>query len=301
MNRKKDVLLRSMLFLPATNERFVEKALESDADAIILDVEDSVPPANRQEAREKLKQYFAKDLFKEKTVFIRINEIGSEDFIEDIKCFAFEGLTGFMPSKIRSAGDIIFLDKLLSLIEQSKKIPQGTYALAPLIETAEAVNNVEEIAFSSDRLLALCLGGEDYLNDLHSTYVHMYDAIFFPRVKIVNAARAAGILPIDTPYLELKDFEGYETEERRMYQMGFAGDLLVNPSQIVYANRCFSPSEEELSFSQNIMEAAKNAKEEKATGIAVYDGKMIGPPMIKRAETVLKLRKLIDEKENNGN
>lgn len=294
--KSEEILLRSMLFVPAYNKKFIEKSITCDADAIILDMEDSIPAEHRQEARDNIKHYFARDAFKNKTVFIRINEIGSKDFIEDIKQLVFGSLSGYMPSKIKSAEDIVFLDKLLGLMEKDHGIENGKFSLVPLIETAEAVNNAENIACASARMLAICLGGEDYLNDVHCTYIHLNDAILYPRAKIINAARAAGILPIDTPFLELRDSAKYIEEERKMYKMGFAGNLLINPVQIALANECFSPSEEEMEFSKKIIDAAVYAKRENASGIAVYEGTMVGPPMIKRAENVLRLWDLICQK-----
>lgn len=299
--RAEDFILRSMLFVPAFNRKFIEKALSCEADALILDMEDSVPPVHRQEAREILKEYFAKGCFRGKNVFIRINEMGSKDFVEDIKNLIFDDLTGFMPSKVCDAGDIVFLDRLLEMVELDYGYPKGKILLTPLIENASAVNHVEEIAAASERMLAICFGAEDYLNSIGCTYIHLNDAIQAPRSKIVNAARAAEILPIDTPYLNLPDDEGYWQEERMMYQIGFAGHLLINPKQIELANKCFSPAHDEIVFSEKIIEAVELAKKEKKSGVAVYEGTMIGPPMIKRAKLVLKRADLIKRMDNEKN
>lgn len=294
----RDMLLRSMLYVPGNNVKFLKKAVTCDADALILDLEDSVPESERKTARNNIVDYISSGRYKGRIVFVRINELGTKDFVEDMKSVAIEGVTGFMPTKIKTTEDIVFIDRLLSLIEIDRGLEDGYFILAPLIETVEAVNNVEDIAKSSTRLRALCFGGEDYLNDLQSTYIHFGSAIEYPRHKIVNACRANGLLPIDTPYLELKDYEGYCREEREMYKIGFAGNELVNPGQIEYANRCFSPTCEEIEFSERIIEASERAKNEKNSGIAVYEGKMIGPPMIKRARTVLHLRDLINNRNS---
>lgn len=293
----RDFLLRSMLFVPAYNTRFIDKALMGDADAIILDMEDSIPPELRQEARNTITGYFDRGAFKGKNIFIRINDLESKDFLEDIRQLVFEDLTGYMPSKIESEDDIKFLDKLLSLIEMERGWEKGKFLLTPLIESVSAIYRVNEIALASSRMLALCFGGEDYLNDLGSTYTHFEKAFLMPRSNIVNAARMAGIYPIDTPYLQLNDMEGYVREETEMYRMGFAGHLLINPKQIEAANECFSPSEEEIIFSKEIMEGAELARKEKASGISVHNGVMIGPPMLKRAKTVLKQNELILQKK----
>lgn len=283
-----DFLLRSFLFLPAYNRKFIEKAIVSDADAIILDMEDSVPCAKREEARQIIKECHDTGLFKNKKTFIRINNIGTADFVSDISQLCLKGIDGFMPSKIECADDIVFIDKLLSFMEIKESIDCNHFLLAPLIETTNAVKNVEEIAKSSRRIVALCLGGEDYLNDLGSVYTYQESALVYPRAKIVNAARANGLLPIDTPYLNVGDLEGFEKNGLLAYKNGFAGNLLINPKQINSANKVFSPNEEQVNQAKRIINAIKNTGSEDDASIVMLDGGMIGPPMRKRAESVIR-------------
>lgn len=295
MNKK--LLLRSFMFLPAYNQKFIDKALNSDADALILDMEDSVPVEQRQAARENIIEYNNKGLFANKSIFIRINEIGTVDFAEDITQLVLSDITGLMPSKIANAEDVVFIDKMLSVLELKNGIAVGTIKLAPLIETTGAVMDIQRIAQASDRLVALCFGGEDYLNDLGSTYTYQESAFVVPRAMIVNAARTAGLLPIDTPYLNIADVEGFEAKEREAYKNGFAGCLILNPKQIDPANRAFSPDEEKVEYSRRVIEAVRLAAEESKSGVAMLDGVMVGPPMRKRAQTVLEQNELIHTKE----
>ncbi len=290
-----NMLLRSFMFLPAYNRKFIEKALQSDADALILDLEDAVPPVYRQEARNNIIEYSRNGKFVGKKIFIRINEIGTKDFAKDIDQMILEGITGFMPSKISDAGDIYFLDRLLSMQEVKCDLEKGTFLLAPLIETAKAVLNAYEIAKASSRMVAICLGGEDYLNDLGSTYTYHTPAFSYPRATIVNAARAAQILPIDTPYLNINDLEGFRTAEKEAYKNGFSGCLLLNPKQIEVANTVFSPDEDEIEYSQNLIKVFEDTMGKQDIGIAMYRGVMIGPPMLKRARYVVNQRKLIED------
>ena len=295
MNKK--MLLRSFMFLPAYNTKFIDKALSSNADALILDMEDSVPLAQRQSARENIIDYNNKGLFNNKNIFIRINEIGTKDFAEDITQLVLKGITGFMPSKIMNAEDVVFLDKMIEVLEIKNNIEVGTIKLSPLIETTSAVMDINRIAKASKRLVALCFGGEDYLNDLGSTYTYQESAFVMPRAMIVNAARAAGLLPIDTPYLNIADVEGFEEKERAAYKNGFAGCLILNPKQIDPANRAFSPDEEKVEYSKRVIEAVEVAAVENQSGVAMLDGSMIGPPMRKRAQNVLEQVALINSKE----
>lgn len=290
----KGLLLRSFMFLPAYNTKFIDKALGSDADALILDMEDSVPKAQRQVARENIIAYSEKGLLSKKNIFIRINELNTKDFAEDITQLVVSDILGFMPSKVETAEDVVFIDKLLEVLELKNNFPVGTFKLAPLIETTKAIVNINEIAKASKRLVALCFGGEDYLNDLGSTYTYQESAFIIPRAMVVNAARAEELLPIDTPYLNIADLEGFEIKEREAYKNGFAGCLILNPKQIEPANRAFSPDEEKVAYSKRVIEAVKLAEVENQSGVVMLDGGMVGPPMRKRAKTVLEQYELIN-------
>lgn len=281
--------LRSFMFLPAHNRKFLDKAITCEADAVILDLEDGVPPFKRAEARENIREYSNQRLFdNRKNIFIRINPIESQDFVSDIEELTLPCIDGFMPSKVDSAKDIEFLDRLLDFYERKKGYSTGKYKLAPLIETTKAIDNVSEIAKASSRLVALCLGGEDYLNDLGSVFTYQESAFVYPRAILVNAARANGLLPIDTPYLDIKDVDGFKNHCVIAYKNGFAGGLILSPRQIEAANEAYSPDEEKVKLSRRVIEAVRQANEEGVSGVAMLDGTMVGPPMRKRAETVLK-------------
>lgn len=289
-------LLRSMLFVPAYNEKFIEKAMACDADAIIFDLEDSVPWTKKEEARGVLKTYLEQGDFQGKQLFLRVNELGTEDLTEDLKLITGQCLCGIVTPKINSASDIEVFSRLLEECENREGLDVGTLKLLPLIETAEAVLNVQSIAGSSERMIALLFGGEDYLDSVSGQHEYPPQAFDVPRAMIVMAARMHHLLPIDTPYLDLKNEEGFMQEEGHSYAMGFAGILLVNPKQIPWANRCFRPSDAEVNQAEAILGAVEKAKQEGGS-IAILDGKMIGPPMLKRANKVLELYRLIREKE----
>ena len=284
----KRLKLRSFMFLPAHNKKFLDKAVTCAADAVILDLEDGVPPFKRQEARENIISYNNQGLLKNKKIFIRINPIDTNDFINDIEELTLSDIDGFMPSKADNAKDIEFLDRLLDFFERKKDIPSGQFMLAPLIETTKALDNISQIASASNRLVALCLGAEDYLNDLGSVFTYQESALVYPRAMLVNAARANGLLPIDTPYLDIRDVEGFKKNETMAYKNGFAGCLILSPRQIDAANEAFSPDAEKVKLSRRVISAVREASEAGISGVAMLDGTMVGPPMRKRAETVLK-------------
>ena len=198
------------------------------------------------------------------------------------------GICGLMPSKIRTAEDIVFIDKLLTFFEIKNGLPEGQIALAPLIETTDSVANVDKIASASDRLIALCLGAEDYLNDLGSTYIYQESALVVPRANMVNAARMNGLLPIDTPYLNVRDIDGFKENSKQAYKNGFAGRLILGPRQVEAANEVFLPDEEQVARARRVIEAVEEANRTGVSGVAMLDGGMVGPPMLKRARTIMK-------------
>lgn len=281
--------LRSFMFLPAHNTKFLDKAISCTADAVILDLEDGVPSSKRPEARQNIVSYAERGLLSgRRNIFIRINPIDTDDFVEDIEKLTLKEIDGLMPSKIDSEKDIEFLDRLLDFYERKKGLPVGQFKLAPLIETTKGLDSIREIAKSSGRLIALCLGGEDYLNDLGSVFTYQQSALSYPRAVLVNTARANGLLPIDTPYLDIKDVDGFRENEILAYKNGFAGCLILSPRQIEAANEAFTPDHEKIELSRRVIAAVKEANETGLSGVAMLDGTMVGPPMRKRAETVLK-------------
>jgi citrate lyase subunit beta/citryl-CoA lyase len=280
--------LRSFMFLPAHNTKFLDKAIACAADAVILDLEDGVPSFKRPEARANIVSYACQGLLAaRKNIFVRVNPMDTDDFVADMEDLTLEAIDGFMPSKIDSANDIEFLDRLLCFLERRKHLPVGKFKLAPLIETTKSVENIGGIARASRRLVALCLGGEDYLNDLGSVFTYQQSALAYPRARLVNAARANGLLPIDTPYLDIKDVEGFRENETLAYRNGFAGCLILSPRQIGGANEAFSPTLEKIELSRRVIATVREASESGTSNVAMLDGTMVGPPMLKRAETVL--------------
>lgn len=292
----KKILLRNMMYVPAYREKFIEKSLTAPADAIIYDLEDSVPDVFKPEAREILRSYIEKGVFKNRTVFVRLNPLESNMLSEDLKYVLHEDITGFMPSKIYTAADMDYYDKLITQLEAENNIPIGHFKLTPLIETTSAVMDIYNIAKQTKRTVAVCFGGEDFLNDLEGLHKEPPRSLDYPRAAIAIAARAAGVQPIDTPYLAIHNEEGFIKEENISFEMGFAGIQILSPRQIPLANQCFTPDTDEVERSKAIVEACKKSAQE-GSGVAMYKDKMIGPPMRKRAEKVLETMELIREHE----
>lgn len=288
-------LLRSMLFVPGYNEKFMTKAVDCDADALILDIEDSVPAVSRPSAREMIRNFLTNRAFANKQVFIRVNELLTKDLEEDLKLIECPDIMGIVTPKIYSAEDLLAFEKKILEKEREYGKPEGKVKLAPLIETAGAVMNLTEIAKASKRTIALLYGGEDFLSDVWGKHIPDVDSFFVARGQVVMAARMNGLLPIDTPFLDLKNEEGYKHDQRKSAALGFAGDLLVTPQQIEWAHEIYTPTNGELERSKAILAVAEEIRKQ-GGGIVKLNGKMIGPPVMKQAQRVMDIYKLIEEK-----
>lgn len=286
-------LFRSMFFVPGHVEKYIQKAVLLNTDAIILDVEDAVPATKKDLARRTIKTALEIGLLQNKQIIIRINELDNGEVLADLDHVLHKDVLGIMPSKVYSILDMAFFDEVLRQYEHKMDLVEGHFKLFPLIETLLALENINQIANSTDRIIGLAFGGEDYLKELggmHGENDHTFD---YPRTKIAVAAKAAGLQAIDTPYLDVHDIDGFTKREQKSRDLGFEGCLLIHPKQIDVAHICFSPTSEELIIAKRIYDSV-NYAEEKGLNVALLDGVLIGPPMKKNAHKVLKKKQLID-------
>ncbi len=277
--------LRSMTFVPAYHTRFLDKAVTFPTDALILDLEDSVPWSFKEQARRNLREYLEQGRFQQ-TVYVRVNAIDTGLLLQDLHAALHPATAGIMFTKVKDERDIVYLDKLLSQLERDLGFEDGRFEMCPLIETASAVMRAYEIATASTRMVALTFGAEDYLRELDGLHREHGTSLLVPRSMIVMAARAAGIEPIDTPYLDIHNLDGLRRELALARELGFSGNLLLHPSHIEPANEAFSPSREEIAEARAIIDAIEQSSAS-GSGVALIDGKLVGPPMEKRARAVL--------------
>ena len=285
-------LMRSLMFVPAHNQKLLDSSLRRDADVLLLDIEDSVPVCDKQKARDNIKEFVTRTEAKGKLVFPRVNDRESGELLQDLYQLTIEGVAGFMYPKSTNAEDVYFVGKLLETIEYEKRIPVGTFKLIPLIETAGAIVNIKEICVACTRVVAVAFGCEDYVTDLRGKHDPEGQSIFYARNAIVNAARAASILPIDTVHIKVHDLEDLEKNLILSKELGFEGMLVLNPKELPLVNRYFAPSEEEICWAEEMVQLSEEAMRE-GRGVAVKDNKFIGPPMLKMAQDILKKSALI--------
>lgn len=285
-------LMRSLMFVPAHNQKLLDSSLRRDADVLLLDIEDSVPVVDKQKARENIKLFVKRPEAQGKMIFPRVNDRESGELLKDLYQLTIPGITGFMYPKSTKEEDVYFVGKLLETIEYEKNIPVGTFKLIPLIETAGAIVEIKEICKACTRVVAVAFGCEDYVADLCGKHDPDGQSIFYARNAIVNAARSAGVLPIDTVHIRVHDLEDLERNLILSKNLGFEGMLVLNPKELPLVNQYFSPSEEEVAWAEEMVQLTAEAKAE-GKGVAVKDNKFIGPPMLKMAEKILAKQKQI--------
>ena len=293
---EKQYLMRSLMFVPAHNSKLLDSSLRRDADVLLLDIEDSVPICDKQQARDNIKSFVNRPEAKGKLIFPRVNDRESGELLKDLYQLTIEGVTGFMYPKSNKEEDIYFVGKLLETIEYEKHIPVGTFKLIPLIETAGAVMNIMEICKACTRVIAVTFGCEDYVTDIQGKHDEKGNSIFFARNMIVNAARATGVIPIDTVHIKVHDLEDLEKNLKVAKNLGFEGMLILNPKELPLCHQYFSPSEEEVAWAKEMVELADEAVRE-GKGVAVKEGKFIGPPMVKMARNIMAKHEQIEARK----
>lgn len=280
------------MFVPAHNQKLLDSSLRRDADVLLLDIEDSVPVIDKQVARDNIKVFLKRPEAHGKLIFPRVNDRESGELLKDLYQLTIEGIAGFMYPKSTKAEDVYFVGKLLETIEYEKNIPVGTFKIIPLIETAGAIVNIKEICAACDRVIAVAFGCEDYVTDLGGKHDPKGQSIFYARNAIVNAARCAGVLPIDTVHIKVHDLEDLERNLVLSKNLGFEGMLVLNPKELPLVNQYYAPSEEEVVWAEEMVQLTEEAKAE-GKGVAVKDNKFIGPPMLKMAQKILKKNEII--------
>ncbi len=288
-------LMRSLMFVPAHNKKLLDSSLHRDADVLLLDIEDSVPPADKQQSRENIKEFVKRPEAKGKLIFPRVNDRESGELLKDAYQLTIDGITGFMYPKAKKGEDIYFFGKLLETIEYEKGIPVGTFKIIPLIETTGAVMNIQEICKACTRVIAVAFGCEDFVTDMHGKHDLEGMSILTARNLISMGARCSGVIPIDTVHIRVHDLKDLEKNLIISKNLGFEGMLVLNPKELPLVHQYYSPTKEEVQWAMEMIKLSEEAQAE-GKGVAVKDNKFIGPPMVKMAREILNKQKLIDDR-----
>lgn len=262
---------RSVLYMPGSNARALEKARTLAADAVVLDLEDAVAPETKVEARERIAAVLAKGGFGRREVVVRINALASPWGADDIARLAGGGADALLVPKVESAADI-------ARLEQALASAPAALSLWAMIETPRAILEVGGIAATAAkpgaRLAAFVIGTNDLVKETRATLEQGRFAALYWLSATVTAARAYGLDVLDGVYNDFKDLTGFETECQQGRIFGMDGKTLIHPSQIEGANAAFSPAEAEVAWARRIL--AEFAKPEaKGRGVITIDGRMV--------------------------
>ena len=282
--------LRSLLFVPGDSERKFAKARESGADALILDLEDSVAPPQKAAARAIVSRLVEDKTPRDWAFFVRVNALDTGLTLDDLCAVVKPGLDALLIPKANGAADIERIGHYLDALEAKAGMAPGTVKLAIVAtETAKAMFALGSYAPAHPRLVGLTWGAEDLSAALGATDNKEPDGAWtFPykvaRAQCLFAASAAEVAPLDTLYVDFRDPEGLERDCRRSRRDGFTGRIAIHPDQIAAINRCYAPSDAEIAHARRIVEAfAANP----GAGTLGIDGKMVDIPHLKAAQKTL--------------
>lgn len=288
--------MRSLMFVPAHRERMVERALglgefgASELDVAILDLEDGVPPAAKDEARRRIADVLARaSRDGGPRRFVRIRRALSDDGADDLEAVVRPGLAGIMAPKVRRPDEVEWLAERLDALEPGAKIPHGAVRIIPSIESAAALIEGPRIAMASDRVAGLAFGSEDFALDLGLPTKREGEAadLLYARSATVVAAVSAGKLAFDGIWPDIKDAAGLRADALRARRLGFAGKTLIHPDQIAVVNEIFSPTAEEVEEARRVVHAFDEAVA-RGEGAVALDGRMLDAPVVDRARRVLR-------------
>ena len=285
---------RSALYVPSNVPRFIDGAHKRGADAIIVDIEDSVPIAERPAARRDLQETAENVARGGADVIVRINRPWRQTML-DLEAAISPRVAALAVTKVDSADHVRLVAEVVSELEAERGMAVGTTQFLLLIETPGAWFQMPEIAKADRRIVALTLGGEDFA--LAMGMLPTAEALMMPKQQLAIAARSAGILPLGFigTVADYKDLDAFRATVRRSRRLGFRGASVIHPSQIAILNEEFAPSAEEVASARRIVAAYREAVAAGRGSIAV-DGKMIDVPVVERANETLAIDAAIAER-----
>ena len=302
---------RCQLFGPGSRPAIFEKMAASDADVINLDLEDSVAPNDKAEARENIIAATHDVDWGNKYLTVRINGLDTPYWYRDVVDLlerASDRLDQIMIPKVGCAADVYAVDALVTAIEAAKG-RKKPISLEVIIETAAGIAHVEEIAASSQRLQAMSLGAADFAASMgmqttgiggtqENYYMHREgekywsDPWHWAQAAIVAACRTHGVLPVDGPFGDFSDDEGFRAQAMRSATLGMVGKWAIHPKQVALANEVFTPSDEAVTEAREILAAMEEAQATGA-GAAVYKGRLVDIASVRQAEVIVRQAEMI--------
>jgi citrate lyase subunit beta/citryl-CoA lyase len=276
---------RSMLFVPVTVERFVAGAARRGADAIILDLEDSIPPHEKARARSLVADAAKRVSAQGADVLVRVNRPWRL-LVRDLEAVIGPEISALMLPKIESASHLRLIAETIDDVEAERGMAKGHTRLIAMLETPGSIFHAEEIACAHPRLVALTVGAEDLA--LAVGMLPEAESLLFPKQQAIFAARAAGILPLGFlgTVADFADLDAFRATIRRSQRLGFTGASVIHPGQIAILNEEFRPAPAAVEQAQRMIAAYDKAMEE-GLGAVTFEGRMIDIPVVRRAQDLL--------------
>lgn len=273
---------RSVLYMPGANERALEKAKTIDADALILDLEDSVAPDAKAQGRQNVVAAVQSGEYGHRELAIRVNAIGTEWHDDDITAAAAAGPDAILVPKVESAEQVRDLVATL----EAAGAPEHTQLWA-MIETPRAIGHAAEIAAAHERLTVIVMGTNDIVNETYGLHVPGRNPVVLTALSTtLIAVRAAGKVVIDGVYNDVRNEEGFAAEATQGREMGFDGKTLIHPSQVDPCNLAFSPSQADIERAQGLIAAFDEATASGA-GVATFNNKLVEELHVRDAKRIL--------------
>jgi citrate lyase subunit beta/citryl-CoA lyase len=287
-------LIRSWMFVPGHRQKMIEKALSLPAlDAVMLDLEDGVAPAEKQAARDMLASsldQLASGNARKPAVYARINAIGGKHMINDLAAVVRPGLDGLVLPKINTPEEIETVEELLDRMEPEKALARNSTRLLVAIESPRGVVRALELAAASPRVVGLALGAEDFAREMGLPLQRDAEAraLLYVRSAIACAAAAANVQAVDAVWTDLNDTDGCAKFAEQGRRLGFTGMSTIHPSQVDVVNAAFSPTAAEIDYCRKVVDAFDEGQA-RGDGAVALGGQMLDLPVVERARRMLAL------------
>jgi citrate lyase subunit beta/citryl-CoA lyase len=278
------------MYVPSNNEKMMSKAPTIACDVLTLDLEDSVPPAEKAKGREAIQNYLKTGRLEQASpsLYVRINNWETQMTNDDLEAIVHPGLNGVCLAKCGEADNVRRLDWKLEELEQRRGMEVGSVGIQLLIETAKGVINAYPAACASPRVNSLIFGAVDYTKDMRVTLTSEGMEQLYARYHTAVAARAAGCIAIDCPFVAYQDVEAFDKSTQEGRQMGYEGRMLIHPSQIEPSHRIYTPSPERVEWAEGVKKVFEEEGIAKGSAAVSYKGNMVDTPVYENALTILR-------------
>ena len=282
-------IMRSWMFVPGHQRRMIDKAYGLKLDVAMFDIEDGVPPGEKDTARAMMAETLARPS-NGMLRFVRIHPAGTKEIEADLPAVIRPGLDGLTLTKVNCPEDVSQVSAILDEREEPAGLERGSVQLLATIESARGLIQASAIAASSPRLVGLMFGAEDFAMDLGLFNIRQGEAgdFLYARSALVVAAASERLQAIDRGYLDIRNPAGLERDTLLARDLGFTGKALIHPAQIEVVEKVFRPTDAEVEHARRVVEAFEAAEASGAGAVAV-DGQMVDLPVVERARRALEL------------